>query len=314
MPDFAPSQGLGTLNVALSNFAKEFTGDGYVADLVAPRVPVDRQSFQYLVFDRSNQMAGSTLRSPGGAPRQIKMGYSAKPYFCTGHAAEAQLPREAQAAASQLGFDLKQSATRNVMDKIQLQREVETAALFNSGITQTVALAGTAMWDNYNAASTPCENFAAALYQIKKSGKRANTALLSPGVVKYLINHPEIIARFNRAPQPVGNVTIDNLSAIFGVRCIEAGAVQVDGNLNPSFIWGSTVVIAYVQPVTSQADISAAKTFVDTTQGVDGYEIMEFPDPHLSKKADWVSGEMYYDIALTAQETVFTYTNVVANP
>jgi hypothetical protein len=46
----------------------------------------------------------------------------------------------------------------------------------------------------------------------------------------------------------------------------------------------------------------------------DGYGVVEWPDPDLSKKTDWVAAEWYRDIAVTAQETIFQFTNVVSAP
>ena len=60
-------------------------------DLIAPRVPVGRQSFQYTVFDRSNQrLDRQTLRAPGTTPQTDRMSYSEYPYFCKSHALRAE--------------------------------------------------------------------------------------------------------------------------------------------------------------------------------------------------------------------------------
>ena len=49
---------VGFPNVALSNFMKEFRNNQLVGELAAPRVPVERQSFPYVIFDRSGQRFG----------------------------------------------------------------------------------------------------------------------------------------------------------------------------------------------------------------------------------------------------------------
>jgi hypothetical protein len=46
MPGFTGTMPVGTLNVALSNFAKEFRNNVLKGDRFAPRVPVARQSYQ----------------------------------------------------------------------------------------------------------------------------------------------------------------------------------------------------------------------------------------------------------------------------
>ena len=55
MGGFVGTMPVGTLNVALSNFAKQFRNNAFVGELLAPRVPVARQSFQYVVWNRDDQ-------------------------------------------------------------------------------------------------------------------------------------------------------------------------------------------------------------------------------------------------------------------
>jgi hypothetical protein len=314
MGAFAPSAGLGTLNVALSQYMKEFPlSTDLIAGMIAPSVPVNQRSFQYLIFGREGQRAVSTLRTPGGRPPQIRMAYSIDTYNTKSHGLEAPITREAGDNAALLNFNLKQAATRRIIGGLQLAREISTAALFKAGITNTEAFAtGTTQWSDYTGVSHPIADVAQAKYIVSKSGVEANMLALGPDVIKALTNHPDLIDRF-KFTNPTGNLSLDQISAALQIKCVRAGGLVTDGNDVPSFIWAQMAVLAYNSPVTSQQDISAAKTFMFTGNGVDGYEVLEFPDPYLSAKQDWVSGSVEYDIKLTAQETVFTLTNVVAN-
>lgn len=312
MPPFAPSAGIGTLNVALSEYMKGFPNVGNIASILAPNVPVVQRSFQYLILGREGQRAVPTLRAPGGRPQQITMGYSTDKYNTESYALEADITRESSDNAALLNFNLKMGATKNCTAGIQLGREIQTAALFKTGITNTEAYAtGTSQWSDYTGASHPIQDVADAKFVIRKSGVAANTLALGPDVIKALTNHPDLIERF-KYTNPTGNLSLDQISSALGIPCIEAGAIQVDGNDDPSFVWAQTAVMVYVQSVSTQMDISAAKTFMYTGHGVDGYQVLEYPDPYLSTEKDWVSASMNYDIKLTAQETVFTFTNVVA--
>jgi len=313
MGAFAPAAGLGNLNVALSQHAKEFPlSTDFVSDILAPRVPVAQRSFQYVVFDRSGQRHVSTLRLPGQRPSQIRMGYSTDKYFCDSHAVEAAITREAGENAALLNFNLKQKATEHAIANIQVDREFEVNALFKTGITNTEAFTtGTTQWSDYSGVSHPIADVAEAKYVVSKSGIEANVLALGPDVIKALTNHPDLIERF-KYTNPTGNLTIDQISSALGVKCVRAGALSTDGADNPSFIWAQMAVLAYNSQVSSMQDISAAKTFVYMGTGVDGYEVLDFPDPYLSAKRDLVSVDMVYDTKLTAQETVYTFTNVVA--
>lgn len=313
MGAFAPAAGLGTLNVALSQYAKQFPlSTDFVSDILAPRVSVTQRSFQYLITDRAGQRHVPTLRLPGQRPSQIRMAYSTDKYFCDSHALEAPITREAGENAALLNFNLKQAATGRLIGGVQLDREVGVNALFKTGITNTEAFTtGTTQWSDYTGVSHPIQDVAEAKFIVSKSGVEANVLALGPDVIKALTNHPDLIDRF-KYTNPTGNLSLDQISAALQIKCIRAGALVVDGADVPSFVWAQMAVLAYNSPVSSQEDISAAKTFVYTGSGVDGYEVLDFPDPYLSAKRDLISVDMVYDTKLTAQETVYTFTNVVA--
>ena len=303
-------QGIGLINVAMSNFSKGFTNPALMCFQLAPVVPVTRRSFQYMIFDRSNQRIIPTRRAPGGQPVQLSMSYSTDNYICDAYAAEVPMPRENQATAEQLGFQLTQKATTQVMDVISLERESKVIALAKT-VTNVTTPTGTDLWDN--AASNPVAQIENIKYTILESGVAPNTLILGPDMYKAARLNPQIKALFQYVQ---GGVINDEMLALaFGVsKVLQANAVSVDGTDTPTFMWKGMAVLAYLAPVTTQMDLSAMKTFVDTTQGIDGYEVLEFPDPHASKKVDYVSGEMAYDLKITANETIGVITGGTAQP
>jgi hypothetical protein len=309
----ASAQGLGQINVALTNLAKDYSNTDFVADRLAPRVEVDRQSFQYLIFDKSmRQLNGSYKRAPGSRPKQIRFTYSTDKYFCDSHSLEADIPVETEAASLELAFSAKRRAMKQIMQQIQLEREQIVANLYASvgGNNAEVFANGTSQWSDYSGVSHPIRDVENAKYQIRKAGVRANALVLPPIVVKYLVSHPDIVARFQYVVG--GAITMPQLQEVFGLPIVDAGAVITDGAGNDSFVWGNNAYVAYLQEVSDQEDLSVAKTFVDTTQGLAGYEVLEYPDPYLSTKKDWVNGNMYYDVKLTAPETCFNFQNVTS--
>ncbi len=317
MGAFAPSLPVGTLNVALSNFAKSFRNNALMGDMLAPRVPVARQSFQYVVFDRSNQrLDRQTLRAPGDIPQTDRMNYSVAPYFSNSHALRAIVPWEQEQYALGLGFSEKQAATQRLMDKLNLDRENIIAQLVTNpaNVTNNEVLAGTGMWDNYGGASHPIPAVEAAKVAVRQSGQEANAFILSDPVITALINHPDIIERFKYTAG--GAITLDQLSQVFGIPCYRAAAVALDKNNVISYVWGVSAVLAYVQNATSMNDISALKTFdwVAAPGTVGGYGVVEFPDPQLDAKSDIISCDWYWDTRITAQETLFLFGNCVAAP
>lgn len=338
MGAFVPTMPAGTLNVALSNFAKEFRNNAFVGDRFAPRVPVARQSYQYVVWNRDDfRRPGSTLRAPGAQPTTTRRSYSTAPYMCQSHALDGEVPFESEAYGLGMGFSTKKQLTKQLINQINLDREVAIANLllstnnFPNGIT----LSGTSMWDAYP--STPetgtdgshpipvVDGYKALLRQAGIQDSQMVLLLSDPVFVK-LRNHPDIIDRF-KFTNPQGAVSINQLSSVFGVEVQVASTIQLDKGDNASWVWGNNALLAYAQAAPTMDDVSCAKTFVWTGgQGesgvsipgpmntVDGYGVLEWIDPHLSTKKYWASVDWYYGLQVTAVETAIPILNAVTAP
>jgi hypothetical protein len=323
----------GILNVALSNFAKEYRNNALVAELLAPRVAVQRQMFQYLIFDRANQrLTQQTLRAPGARPQTIRRSWSTNPYNCKSHALSAEIPYETEAYALGMNFSLKQKATEGLIQLINLDREVYLANLLATAATNTTPLSGTSCWDSYvkGGANYDINGFSAngnwvganpiavvdqLKQEIRQAGVSATHMVVSDPVHAALRNHPALIDRF-KYTNVSGFLTPAQLSSLFELEYVMASAVNLDKNDNASFVWGQNVVIAHVENVSSMEDVSSCKTFswTDAPDTTDGYGVIEFPDPMRDSKKDWVSTDWYWDMQITAQETIAVLTGVVAAP
>ncbi len=322
MASFAPNLPVGTINVALSTYMKEFRNNALVGDMLAPRVPVDRQSFQYVVFDRSNQrLDRQVLRAAGTRPQNDRMTYGVAPYFCQSHALSAVVPYEQEQYSLGLGFSEKQAATRRLVDKLNLQREAYIAGLVTNpaNLTNVIALSGTNMFDSYLSSSAnvsnPVEVVEGAKAIVRQAGVIPNICIISDPVFVALQSNPTIIDRF-KYTNVSGYISLEQLSSVFGIKCALASAVQLDKNNNSSFTWNVDMVVAYAADATSMSDVSALKTF-DWTNApgtVGGYGVIEFADPYLDAKADIISADWYWDTRITAQETIVLISNCCAAP
>ncbi len=321
---------VGFPNVALSNFMKEFRNNQLVGEMLAPRVPVDRQSFPYVIFDRSDQrLDQQTLRAPGAKPQAIRMTYSTGTYFARDHALDVEVPWETEQYGLGLGFSTKQKGIQRIINKLLLDREVTVANLVTNtaNMPNYLDLSTTHKWDDYETGtqySHPIVDVDNAKALIRQSGVNPNFLILSDPTYTALRNHPDIIDRFKYTTP--GAIGINELSTVFGVPVTVASAIVLDKGNNGSWVWGETALLGYVQPDPSMQDISVCKTFVwsaapggkmpDGTMfpSTDGYSVVEWPDPHLSSKKDWGSGSWYYDIKVTASETGYLFKNTVAAP
>src|SRR5581483_5519550 len=76
----------GKIDIALSQFARQYRNNTLIADLLFPRVEVVNQADLFWVFGRENQkLAENTLRGPGSGAERIKQTISNTRYFCADH-------------------------------------------------------------------------------------------------------------------------------------------------------------------------------------------------------------------------------------
>jgi hypothetical protein len=337
MAGFAPLMPAGALSVALSNFAKDYRDQKLIGDTVCPRVPVDRQSFQYVVWSQDDyRMPDSTYRAPGAEPNSIRKTYSTGTYFARAHALQSDVPFETEAYGLGLGFSTRQKLTASLTRRLNLFREGEiaTAALSTTNFPNGTTLSGNSMWDSYittpandtqaTVTSHPIVDVETAKETLRQVGiaDEEMVLILSSPVVRVLVNHPDIIQRF-QFTNVLGIIDIDKLSSVFGVKCLRAGAVQVSKNNTKSFVWGNNAFLGYAQNSPSMDDLSCMKTFSWTGEsdggvlaglvapGSQGFAVLEWPDAQRSKKTWWQSAEWYYDIEITAAEAGYPLLGVV---
>jgi hypothetical protein len=340
MGGFVGTMPVGTLNVALSNYAKEFRNNALVGERFAPRVPVARQSFQYVIWNRDDfKVPGNTQRAAGDRPITTRRGYSVAPYMTVSHAISTDIPHETEAYGLGLGFSTKKQATQQIMNQLNLDREIAIAnLLLNTGnFPNGVTLSGGSQWDSYitspaddtpeNVTSDPIvvvDGYKAVLRQAGIQDAQMALVLSDP-VATAVRNHPLIIDRF-KFTNASGGITNAMLSAVFGVEVIQASAIALNQQNIADWVWGYHAFLGYAQAAPTQMDVSCAKTFVwaggqddkgnslpgpDNT--VDGYGVLEFPDPYLDAKKDWISGDWYYGIEVTAVETGIPILNAVSS-
>jgi hypothetical protein len=332
-------------NVALSNYAKEFADDEVplVGDLICPKVPVERQSFPYLIWNRDNlRIPASTLRAPGDSPTTIRRSYSTDNYFCRSHALEGTVPFEDEAYGLGLGFSTKMHLTGDLIGRIRRAREAEIAgtALSTSNFPNGITLSGGSMWDSY--ITTPADNTIATVTShpiidvdtAKEVLRQAAVQdsqmvlILSSPLVRVLVNHPDIVERF-KFTNVTGVIDLDKLTSVFGVKCVRAQALQMSQNNVASWIWGNNAFLGFSKPSSDRNDVSCLKTFVwaggkgpgegggsvdlpGAPGTVDGYGVLDWIDSHLSKKRYLQSVDWYYDTKVTATETGYPILNAVS--
>jgi hypothetical protein len=305
----------GKIDVALSQFARVYRNNAFVAETLFPRLEVNNQTDKYWTFGRENQQifGEKILRAPGAAAERIVQTLSTAPYACVDHSLARLIPDE-ERGNFQAG-DVEQWATGAVQDKILLDLEdrVATLAIDTASYAagNSVTLAGAQQWSDY-AGSDPLVDVEAGKAKIREAGLVANTMIIGDQVFQKIVNHPDLTDRFKYTTPRI--LTTADLAAIFGIQnVIVASAVKLSAALAATFVWGKNVVLAYTQAASMQ-DPSFGKLFVWTgapgTVGGFSTEIGRVDPP--SRKSDELAVHSYYDIRVTSNISAYLIKNTVA--
>lgn len=88
------------IDKALSNVALGFRPEGFIADMLAPIVPVPQQTGKYYIFSRADRLrVDDTTRAPGTAARIVTESVNTGTYVCDNYALKRRVPIEDMANA-----------------------------------------------------------------------------------------------------------------------------------------------------------------------------------------------------------------------
>ena len=115
----------------LTNLALNFRPSGFIADMIAPIVNVDKQTNTYPVFSRFEAYAvEDTKRSPGTEAKKITRSVGSNAYRCENYALGADVPIEDVANMdAAYRFELDEGKSRYLLTKLGLDYEKRVISL-----------------------------------------------------------------------------------------------------------------------------------------------------------------------------------------
>lgn len=260
------------IDPVLSNIARGFTHNEFVADALFPRVDVPQRAGKIITFGREDFKLYQTKRAPGQNTKRVTFGYSGNPYAITDDSLEGVAPIEnMQEAAAVPGVELGRLTLMKTDKTLALGYENSAATVARTAASYAAAnkaaLSGAARWDQ--STSTPVTDIIAAKEAIRaKIGKYPNVMLISPKPFSYLCEHATIRDQFKYTGHEV--VTEAMLASKFKIPKVVVGqAVYLDGSDVQQDVWGTDVVLAYVD-VSGARDMGSPSAFY-------GYTLVGYP-------------------------------------
>ncbi|MFA5058577.1 MAG: major capsid protein [Opitutaceae bacterium] len=284
------------INAALTNFAIAYKPPGLIADELFPVVPVQKQSDTYWKVDaeRAELRQADDRRALSGRANSIDWATGSETYSCQQHVLQ-QPVDDALIDNADTPIQPKLVATRQLKTRLGINKEIALATSLATAITQTAAVSA-GVWTL--ATSDPITDLGTARKTIRSArGVDPNILALDVDAWDALLDHPDIIARLTG----VKEVTRDNVAQVLGMilgfeKILIARAWKnTSTTATPSLtrIWGTTAIVAYVEPQPSLEALSLGYTMQWKGGGQDGYRVDEYRAE--SRESDVVRASRWYD-------------------
>jgi hypothetical protein len=305
------------IDAALTNLSVGYRNPAFIADLLAPVVPVRKQSDKYFIHDAEREAfrASDDRRAPGTEANEVNFALSTDNYYAEDHALTSVIPdeeRENADPAIQPNID----RTEFLRAKIDLNKEIELAGMLTSAsvIAQSETLSGDTQWSD--ADSDPI-----AAVEAKKATIMAavqalpNTLVLPYPVYAALRLHPKVIERV--AYTSIAPVSEQLLAQIFDVERVLVprafkNTAAPGQTAAMSHVWGKDALLCHVPARPALKQVALAYTFAWTGApgSVAGHRVEMWREE--PRKADVIRVQRYYDQKLIAAGAAYLWKAAVA--
>lgn len=322
MPALQPDSASVHVDAYLTSHSIMYRQDlgAFAAPIVAPRIPVAKQSNKYPIFSKADLMRDEAkLRA--GATESAGSGYSLSSgtYYCDQYSVHKDVPADIKANTDD-PLNWRRNAAQFVTQKLAIRHEkILAAAAMTTGIWETdvVGGAGFTVWSN-TSTGTPITDIETGKGVVHAStGRLPNTLLCgSYGVWAALKNHPTVVDRYKHTssesitPEMVARVLeLDRVIISLGVENTAA-----EGAASPTMasICGNNALLCYVPPAPALEEPSAMYTYAWT--GLKGSNseltISELEMPHLNG-ATRIEGDLAVDVKVTGADLGYFFSAAI---
>jgi hypothetical protein len=305
------------IDAALTNLSVGYRNPAFIADELAPIVPVRKQSDKYFVHDAAREAFRQTddRRAPGTEASEVNFSLSTDNYYCEDHALVSVIPdeeRENADPAIQPSID----RTEFLRAKIDLNKEIELAGSLTDAavIAQSETLAGDDQWSDVD--SDPIAAVEARKATIMAAVQvLPNTLVLPYEVYAGVRLHPKVIERI--AYGSVGAVNDQILAQIFDVeRVLVPRAFKNTAAPGQAaamaYVWGKDALLCHVprRPALKQVALAYSFAWTGAPGSLGGHRVEMWREER--RKADVIRVQRYYDQKVIAAGAAYLWKAAVA--
>ena len=264
MPDARTPRDLQIVDPVLTNVARQYRPDGFIAREVAPRLPVETDSGKYPVYSKESffgddsDSGNVTKVSDRATTPEISFDWSTDSYYCEDFRLKYSITRKERRQAN-AALKLEQSKLSGLLDRMAIRREVRTAAMLRQTGDGGQLTGGSATpsnnW-NVDAATIETDVATGALAVRGLIGRMSNTMVLDLAVAVAISSQQDIreIVKYTVPGERIlaagGTATLPPL--LFGHRPVIAEAMRntakKGATVSLSTVWSDEVRLLYVPP------------------------------------------------------------------
>lgn len=294
---------------AITNACIQYRNVDFIADKVAPVVPVTKDSDKYFIFTKGDWLSDDADddRAPGARAARSGYGLSNGVYLLKQIAIAHPIPVETVDNADEPLKPFEDGA-EFCMQKALLRRERRTATnLFTTGVWGTDNTTATD-WSDFNN-SDPANDVATGQDTIlQNAGVLPNQLTIGWQVWQALRQHPDGIDRFKHTQ--AGLLTPEQVAAWLNVERLVIGksvynAAKEGATASMSFVWGKHALLSYVTNAPALRTPTAAYIF--QKKGVQTRRWREE-----AENQDVVEATIATDPRVTASDAGYFFSSIVA--
>lgn len=290
----------------LTQFSIAYRNGNYIAEEVAPIVPVQKKNDLYFIFPKQAWFRNrSKPRAPGTRFPRGDYPLITGSYVCVNDAFSKEITDEERDNADQpLRLDV--NATQFVTDALLMGLENRVANLISTSTNWASASAATNAWTSDT--SDPYANIDTLIDGVvTQIGQMPNVAVMSWKTWKAAKNNAALLDRI-KYTRPGGQVQVQDFMNWFGFEKVLIGRAIVDSaqegqSASHSFIWGNDFWCGYVTPNPSLEEPTALYTLQWGNREISRYR---YDEEHV----DLVAAQWFTDEVVTASDAGAIYANV----
>jgi hypothetical protein len=301
-----PTVGSVHVSAALSNLAIKYKNPNFVADKVAPVIPVKKESDRYYIFSREELRDMDSLRAPGAEANEVSWDVTNATYTAEEHALKHLIP-DRIAANADAPIKPRATTTEKLTKWIGLGYEKRVQAIAQSTTTVTNNATPSTKWDAASG-QDPEQDVDTAKESVRSTaGAEANTILMSKAVWRALrrwmkdqttnMTYQEFIAAGKPPPK------------IWDLDLLVGGSVENTADEgqtdNIADIWDDNVVVFYREMAPSIQALSFMYTFRSRNFRVKSWRVEE-------RDGEMIETSVIQDEVAVAADAAYLITDTLA--